>query len=167
MWKRYLGCCVAVLTLTVCAPLDTAGCTYCLTPAGGFKLKHPESLTIAVAIRRELDSGLLTEPAEGKSNKLRTSDDSQLWAKLARRKFLADGFEVLLIEDGVLHRVDAVDKKSKREGRIRLVTGRAVLRSLLDRRLHLETAVYRGLVIVEPTSTFTKQSKDPANAVSK
>jgi hypothetical protein len=167
MSKRIRSFCVVVLALTVCAPLDTAGCTYCLTPSGGFKLKHPESIAIAVAIHRELDSGLLTKPAAGKSNKLRSSDDSQLWAKLTRRNFLANGFEVLLIEDGVLHRVDAVDKKSKREGRIRLVTGRAVLRSLLDRRLHLETAVCRGLVIVEPTSTFINQSTDPAKTVSK
>lgn len=156
-----------VVTVWACTPLTVMACVCCVTPNGGLKLNHPKSLVIAMAIRRDLDLGLLTNPAQEESKDQRPSRDSQMWGKLAGRKFLADGFEVLLIEDGKLHRVDALDELSSTTRQIRLITGRSVLEGLLDRRLHLETAINRGLVIVETASTVTKRKTDRATTGSK
>lgn len=142
--------CLLILMLAIlCAPNSINACRVCAITATGLMPKHPHSLQIAVAIRRELDLGLLMSDEQVLTKEDIESDESRFWSLMSRRKFLTGKIDILLIEDGRLHHVDAVGRSSSSSERIRVVTGRSVLQGLLDRRLHLETAVNRGLLVIE------------------
>lgn len=151
-----------VFAVAASIPALVFACGFCTTPSG-LKILHPKSLDVAVAIRRDLDSGLLKRnPArpQGKANRFR---DLQTGRILAERFFQREGFELLLIEDGAHYRIEPASREHLRQRRvpppIRWVTGRAVLQSMLKNEMDLETAVKRGLVVVEKTRNSKTDSR--------
>ena len=142
------------------APAAVLACGFCATP-GVLKIAHPRSLDVAVAIRRDLDSGILKRTAATPKDKTeRHYRDLQAGRILAERLLLREGFELLLIEDGSHYRIEGRSGRDlqKREtaSSIRWVTGRDVLLALLERQLDLNLAVERGLIILEKTSVETR-----------
>ncbi len=155
-----------IAALVFATPATVLACGFCMAPSGGLKFVHPKSLQVAVAIRRDLDSGLLKGNVATPGNKV--SDhfrQLQTGRILAERFFLLDGFELLLIEDGSHYRIEG--NVSLRRGNrtvpppIRWVTGRDVLQSMLKNDLDLETAVKRGLVVVERTASRRDSKTSP------
>ncbi len=141
-----------IVNLIIAAP--ASACGSCPTVRGGLGSVHPESLRLAIAIRRELDSGFLqTNVAPAEDTDQRRADDLQVARKLVEQLGLREGLELLLIEDGAHYHLQGVasragDKPTTRPS-VRWVTGRAVLVALLDDGLKIEEAVKRGLVVVE------------------
>ena len=156
-----------IIAVGAITPASVLACGFCTTPRGALTAIHPKSLDVAVAIRRDIDSGLLKQslPEENADRHFR---DLQTGRMLAERLFLRDGFELLLIEDGSYYRIEG-DMSSRRGKRtvpppIRWVTGRDVLQSMLKNDLDLETAVKRRLVIVEKIP-FRRDSKPSSQTV--
>jgi hypothetical protein len=149
---------VATVVIVVVAsiPAIVSACGLCVTP-GGLKIVHPRSLDLAIAIRRDLDSGLLRRRVGMPQKKVdQHYSDLQTGRILSERLSLREGFELLLIEDGArLHIEGAPMLRHRKQGEspsTRWVTGRDVLQALLERQLDLEQAVKRGLIILETTS---------------
>ena len=154
---RFRVVAAAIIAAGVITPAPIWSCGLCITP-GGLRIVHPKSLDVAVAIRRDLDSGLLKQSSALPHEKAdRHFRDLQTGRMLAERLILRDGFELLLIEDGARYRIENTravrDRNRIAPLPVRWVTGRAVLQALLGRQLEFETAVKRGLVVVERTST--------------
>ncbi len=150
---QFVVCMAVVLGFT---PSRVATCGLCPRIRGGLTVVHPKSIQVALAIRRDLDTGLLKwNPASVKAEQHRRFGNLQVGQVLAVRHSLREGFELLLIEDGARYRIDNLRhlRGRKRPARppIRWVTGRAVLQALLKKELALETAVERGLLVVEKT----------------
>jgi hypothetical protein len=99
------------------------------------------------AIRRDVDAKRLSPPVSSSPQ-----DDLRAARVLSQRLSLGEGFELLLIDDGSHHRIESAEQLRRLRPPIRWVTARAVLEALLEKRLDLETAVVRGLVVVEKTS---------------
>ena len=153
----------AIITLALSFPAIVLACGFCTTPGGGLTVVHPKSLDVAVAIRRELDSGLLQKHVVMAADR-----EQRQFRNLPRGRILADRLdlrqtvEVLLIEDGSHYRIEpSVERRPQNRSApapIRWITGRAVLLALMERRLNLDTVINRGLLVVEKTSS----GRDPA-----
>jgi hypothetical protein len=125
-------------------------CTVCVVVRGGFEVAHPDSLDVAIAIRREIDAGRLgTTPSLAPPDLLGTA--------LVKRLAMRDGFELLLVEDGSRYRFDGrPDVRGRRRTPTRRwITGRAVLGALLSGALDPRKAIARGLMVVEGVETST------------
>ncbi len=149
----------AVLAVAMLCPIDRLpGCGLCPVVRGGLTVVHQKSLDIAIAIRRDLDAGLLEPAASARGKKHSPFRDLQIGQVLAVRHGLRDGFELLVIEDGTHYRIDrSVGLRRRRRAApppatiVRWVTGRAVLEALLKKQLTPKVAVQRGLLVIEST----------------
>lgn len=141
----------AAAMLSCGAPATLVACGDCVVPTGGLGPTHPHSMQVALAIRQAMNLGIV-EPVDEKRYQ-------NAWNVLNKRSFLKQTCEVLLIEDGSLHAIAAVDGSNAQNETIKLVTGRAVLQALAEGRLHLENAVSRGLVILEPLRSDSATSQ--------
>jgi len=153
----------AIIAVVACNPASLWACGFCTTPRGGLTAVHPKSLDVAVAIRREIDSGLLKKSVAMPTNKAdRQFCDLQIGRILAERLFLREGFELLLIEDGSHYRIEGRTNSGRQKRQtppsVRWVTGRDVLLALLERHLDLALAVERGLIVLEKTSVETRSN---------
>jgi hypothetical protein len=156
--RRHLLTIAGVALAVVCGHSEVAGCGACLNLGGSLTIVHPKSLQLAINIRRDIDAGLLKlNPVPEKKEDIHWRD-LQTGRILAERFFLSNGFDLLLIEDGSHRRIESPatsQRGNRQEGTvsppIRWVTGRAVLQSMLKNQLDLETAVKRGLIVVENT----------------
>jgi hypothetical protein len=150
---QVVACMAVVLGFT---PSQVGTCGLCPQIRGGLTVVHPKSIQVAIAIRRDLDTRLLKwDPTSVKPDQHRQFGNLQVGQVLAVRHGLREGFELLLIEDGARYRIDNLRRLRGRKRPawppIRWVTGRAVLQALLKKELTLETAVKRGLLVVEKT----------------
>ena len=143
----------AAALAAVLGPLaqPAAACATCLEVRGGLGAVHPRSLEVALAIRRELDAKRLEDIAPSKDHARRRCRDIHVGRTLAKRVSAADGFELLLIEDGSRYRIEALRPPPS----TRCITGRAVLQALLQGDLEFETAVKLGWVAVDKVSAHT------------
>lgn len=141
---------------------DLAACGACSLPAGSLKTVHPRSLEVAVAIRRDIEEGVLeATPADAVPRIL----------GLRMRQLLSKTYpdspgttEILLIETGSRFQigtagsafpsapVSARSEPPATKVSIRWITGHAVLQALLAREMTVSSAVKRGLIIVEIAS---------------
>ena len=132
-----------IIAVGAITPASVLACGFCTTPRGALTAIHPKSLDVAVAIRRDIDSGLLRRRVGMPQTKAdRHFHDLQTGRMLAERLFLRDGFELLLIEDGSHYRIENArvvgDRNRMAAPPVRWVTGRAVLKALLGRQLEFE-----------------------------
>jgi hypothetical protein len=149
---RYLS--LAIVVMITSSHAHAWACGLCITPRGGLSALHPKSLAVAIAIRRDIDAGLLTHKQDKPEEKaVRHDRDLQTGRILVERLSLRHGFELLLIEDGSHFRIEGIAELRRRNQptapSVRWVTGRDVMVALLERRLKLETAISRGLIVVE------------------
>ena len=138
MSKKALWAAALAVALGPLAPPSSA-CGTCVEVRGGLGAVHPKSLEVALAIRRELDAKRLADIAPNKDHARRRCRDIHAGRTLAKRLSVRDGFELLLIEDGSSYRIEALRPPPS----TRCITGRAVLRALLQGDLEFETAVKR------------------------
>lgn len=154
------GVIIAVTTLN---HVSLWACGSCTLP-GSLRITHPESLNVAISIRREIDAGSLDESVSIPKQKTNCHfRDLQTGRILAERFGLREGFELLIIEDGSHYRIESAifqrDRKRTALPTIRWVTGRIVLYSMLENKMDFETAVERGLIIVEKTEASNTSRK--------
>ena len=138
---------------------DLAACGLCSIPAGGLEAVHPKSLNVAVAIRRDIEEGVLEAAPADAASRILGLRMQQLVSKTYPDS--PGTTEILLIETGSRFQigtagsafpsapVPARNETPATKVSIRWITGHAVLQALLGREMTVSSAVKRGLIIVE------------------
>lgn len=165
-----------VLIFVVSGIPAARGCTVCAEIPGTLGAVHPESIRLALAIRREIETGRLAHGLP--PGAVAEMGGAELVWHLRRLTELhgteLEGTEFVLIETGARIRIDADSPLGPVIGpatqqlpppRIRWVTGRDVLHALLERRLDVPAAMDRGILLVEALSVRASGAETPSREI--
>ena len=138
-------------------------CALCSEIPGASGVLDVRLLEIVSAIRHEIDSGGLEEASPGAP--LPTSGPvlGRRMASLLRHQPHGDQrLELVLIDSGARFRFDPTDmergfapvsaKKQSFQPTVRWITGIDVFHALLEQRMGIDTAMVRGILVIEPVS---------------
>jgi hypothetical protein len=139
---------------------DTYGCTLCVDIRGSLWGIHPQSISTAVAIRKEIESGAISQKRPQNSAAMTEQILGFRMRKLVNHHHgEVASLELLLIETGARFRIDPSNPKSSfirvkpgeklPQPSVRWVTGRDVLHAFLARQMTVSTAVERGIMFIE------------------